>query len=103
MSTVRSDGLSREKKLRKLAKKKKKLQLERDKLDYKIIQTQAEYGALYNETAAILNLPIEIPSGKKKVATLHNIALIAMVALLQPPLYIAPHSIPITLYSTIHI
>ncbi|KIJ92150.1 hypothetical protein K443DRAFT_685430 [Laccaria amethystina LaAM-08-1] len=60
MSTVRSDDLSRERKLRELAERKKKLQLERDELDYKIIQIQAEYGALYNNTAPILNLPIEI-------------------------------------------
>jgi len=35
------------------------------------------------------------------VATLHNIALIAMVAFLQPPLYIAPHSIIVGIDSTI--
>ena len=53
MSTVRSDELSRERKLRELAEKIEKLQLEREELD-NIIPTQAEYGAL------ILNLPIEI-------------------------------------------
>ena len=59
--------MSRESRLRDLADKKEKLELEREilasnleKLDYKIIQTQAEYGALCNETAPILNLPIEI-------------------------------------------
>ena len=57
MSTV---DLSRERKLRELAEKLEKLQLEREELDHKIIQTQAEYGALYNKTAPILNLPIEI-------------------------------------------
>ena len=57
MSTI---DLSRERKLRKLAEKLEKLQSEREELDYKIIQTQAEYGALYNKTAPILNLPIEI-------------------------------------------
>jgi len=58
---------SRESRLRDLAYRKEELQVEREvvaskleKLDYKIIQTQAEYGALYNETAPILNLPIEI-------------------------------------------
>ena len=60
MSTVRSDDLYRERKLHELAEKKEKPQLEREELDYKIIQTQSEYGALYNETAPVLNLPIEI-------------------------------------------
>jgi len=61
------DTPSREIRLRDLADRKEELQLEREvaaskleKLDYKIIQTQAEYGALYNVTAPILNLPIEI-------------------------------------------
>lgn len=52
--------MSRQRKLRELAEKLEKLQLEREELDYKIIQTQAEYGALYNKTAPVLNLPIEI-------------------------------------------
>lgn len=61
------DTLARESRLRVLGDKKEALQLEREalvskleKLDYKIIQAQAEYGALYNETAPILNFPIEI-------------------------------------------
>ena len=40
-------------------------------------------------------------SGKKMVTTLHNIVVIATVALLQPPLYIVLHSITISLYNTI--
>jgi hypothetical protein len=61
------DTPSRESRLRDLAHRKEELQLEREvvaskleELDYKIIQTEAEYGALCNETALILNLPIEI-------------------------------------------
>ena len=65
--SIRKGNLARESKLRDLADRKEKLELEREflaskleKLDYKIIQTQAEYGALYNETAPLLNLPIEL-------------------------------------------
>jgi hypothetical protein len=61
------DRPSRERRLRDLADRKEELQLEREvvaskleKLDYEIIQTRAEYGTLHNETAPILNLPIEI-------------------------------------------
>lgn len=57
MATV---DLSRQRKLGKIAEKLEKLQFERAELDYKIIQTRAEYGALYNKTSPVLNLPIEI-------------------------------------------
>ena len=57
MSTI---DRSKERKRRELAEKLEKLQLEREELDYKIIQTQAEYGSLYDKMAPILNLPIEI-------------------------------------------
>ncbi|KIK01340.1 hypothetical protein K443DRAFT_572439 [Laccaria amethystina LaAM-08-1] len=67
MSFRSQDTLSRESRLRDLADRKEELRLEREvvaskleNLDYKIIQTQAEYGAFYNEAAPILNLPIEI-------------------------------------------